>query len=80
MIHLYAFTRGLRALPQIGVGFLAGVLAVLVKAAVKPGSAEWKDASTPSCPPMAQPTCGVALSIPRISISALHQPPVERSL
>src|SRR4051812_9637521 len=46
--------------------------------------AEWKDARTPSWPPMAHPTCGVALSIPRISMLALsfplltlYQPPVE---
>ena len=29
--------------------------------------AECDDASTPSCPPMAQPTCAVAVSMPRIS-------------
>src|SRR5437763_10520424 len=41
--------------------------------------AEWNEARTPSWPPMAQPTWGVALSIPRIStaVLALHQPAAE---
>src|SRR5947209_4866520 len=43
--------------------------------------AEWKAARTPSWPPMAHPTWGVALSMPRISTacapSGLDQPAVE---